>query len=181
MRTNPVAALSLAVLAGIAGCPSPASSDEGVRGNPQTCSALIVTTDESENSKPVNRKAFRASRILDIRVRTVMPAGVVFGADDVVTFRFTTPKGNLYQTIEVPVASSVKQGERQRYRPGYPFPLEVQQPKSVTLNGLSAQSIEARLPVGGTAIMDSGLYGTWTVEGFVGNGRPCSATFTLQP
>lgn len=181
MRTNTAAALALAVLAGVAICPSAAFSAETGKPNPKSCSALIVSADGSEDLTTAKKKVFRATRILDVRARAVVPASMEFESDDFVAFRFTTPKGNLYQTIEVPVRSSAKSAEKERKRPGYPFPLEVQLAKSLTLNGLPAKSIEARLPVGGTAIMESGLYGVWRVEALVGNARPCSATFELQP
>lgn len=181
MRTNAAAAFALASLTAIAVCPSRAICADIGKAGPKACSALIVTADKSEDTATAKKKAFRATRILDVRVRAVIPSSVVFEAADVVTFRFTTPKGNLYQTIDVPVRSSTKKGEAERRVPGYPFPLAVQQPKSTKVDGTPAQTVETRLPVGGTVIMESGLYGDWIVQAFVGGARPCSATFALQP
>ena len=181
MRTNAAAAFALATLAAIAVCPSRATCTDLGKAGPKACSALIVTADKSEDTATTRKATFRASRILDVRVRAVISSSVMFEAVDVVTFRFTTPKGNLYQTIDVPVRSSAKKGEAVRRVPGYPFPLAVQQPQSTKVDGTPAQTVEARLPVGGTMIMESGLYGEWGVQAFVGGARPCSAAFVLQP
>jgi len=182
MRTNAATAFALATLASIAVCPARATCADIGKAGPKACSALIVTADKSEDTAwTKKKKTFRATKILDVRVRAVIPSTVEFEAADVVTFRFTTPKGNLYQTIDVPVRSSTKKGEAERRVPGYPFPLAVQQPKSTKVDGTPAQTVEARLPVGGTVIMESGLYGDWIVQAFVGGARPCSATFVLQP
>lgn len=181
MRTNTAAAFALATLAAIAVCPSRATCTDLGKAGPKACSALIVTADKSEDAAMTRRKTFRASRILDVRVRAVIPTNVVFEAVDVVTFRFTTPKGSLYQTIDVPVRSSRGKGETERRMPGYPFPLATQKAENERVNGAPAQTVEARLPVGGTVIMESGLYGEWGVQALVSGSRPCSATFVLQP
>ncbi len=181
MRTKSGAVLALAALAAVAFRSSPALSADAAAGGPKSCSALLLSADGADATADSRGKVFRATRILDVRVRAVIPASVEFERDEVVVFRFTTPKGNLYQAIEVPVASSKNGAEKERKRPGYPFPLEVQQPKSVTHDRRPAKSVETRLPVGGTAIMESGLYGAWRVEALVGGARPCSATFELKP
>ena len=161
--------------------PSQALSADRGKASENSCSALIVSADRSEDLATTKTKVFRATRILDVRVRAVTPANVEFESDDVVVFRFTTPRGGLYREVEVPVRPSRAGAEKERRRPGYPFPLEVQEPQSFKLNGQPAKSVEARLPVGGTAIMESGLYGVWRVEALVGDARPCSATFELKP
>ncbi len=181
MRTS-VPVLALAALATLTVLrPSQALSADGRKASEKSCSALIVTADEAEDTATTRKKVFRATRILDVRVRAVIPANVEFESNDVVVFRFTTPRGGRYREIEVPVRPSRTGAEKERRRPGYPFPLEVQEPQSLRLNGQPAKTVETRLPVGGTAIMESGLYGVWRVEAFVGDARSCSATFELKP
>lgn len=181
MRSMARAALSLAVLAGLALYPELVLSADSETAGDRSCSALLLSADRANGPGISKETVFRATRILDVRVRAVIPANVELDSDDIVVFRFRTPNGSLYQAIEVPVSSSTKGAEKERSRPGYPFPLEVQQPKDLTLNGQPRKSVETRLPVGGTAIMESGLYGVWRVEAVVGDGRPCSGTFELQP
>jgi hypothetical protein len=158
-----------------------ATAAAGENGNPKSCSAMIVSADETKDNSARRGKSFRATAIMDVKVRAVIPASVTVGDDEIVRFRFTTPLGHHYQTIEVPVASSKKPGERERRRSGYPFPLKAQQPKPLDVDGKQAQAVESRLLVAGTAIMENGLYGLWTVEGLVGDARPCEATFRLEP
>lgn len=181
MRHSPATVFVLAALARVAFNPSSALAADAPKGGPKSCSALIVSSDDIDDTKAGGQKLFRAARILDVKVRAVIPASVDFGVGDLVTFRFLTPNGSLYQSIDVPVASSSRGAEKERRLHGYPFPLPVQRPKDLKVNGSPAQTVETRLPVGGTAIMEAGLYGTWTVQGAVGASRPCSATFEIQP
>jgi hypothetical protein len=73
----------------------------------------------------------------------------------VLRLRVYTPRGFLYQVFELP------------------------------LDGANAKRVfEARLPVAGTSIMASGLYGRWKVVPYLDNqARPCGGArrFTLRP
>ena len=81
-------------------------------------------------------------------------------------FKIYTPKGNLYQsmTLQFDADAPIPEGARRRSR--------------------RFQDVNAVLPVAGTSIVTSSMYGTWTVEAFLdGDERRCSRPrrFLIQP
>jgi hypothetical protein len=103
---------------------------------------------------PKARGRFSATTVLDLEFRTSVKRKVA--AAHRLRFRVFTPKGHLYQELIVPFAG----------------------------DGSARTPIRARLPVGGTSISTSSLYGRWKVvphlDGFT---KPCAATtqFTIAP
>ena len=114
-----------------------------VNGGRRTCGIVSVTSPD----RPRVRGSFSATKTLDLQFRMLLT-----NKDDdghVVTFRVTTPKGRLYQEIQVPHRDAA---------------------------GKRVSAILGRLPLTGTPISTSSLYGRWRVAPYVdGSLRPCAA------
>jgi len=101
------------------------------------------------------RNSFRATRILDLEFETLVSADV--GLERSLQLRLYTPHGFLYQVLET------------RLDPG---------------RGGKKRRVQSRLPVAGTSIMASGLYGRWRVIPHLDGGRePCGEAlgFVIKP
>ena len=82
-------------------------------------------------------------------------------------FKIYTPKGNLYQSMTRPFDADAPIPEGARRRRSRRF-----------------QEVSTVLPVAGTSIVTSSMYGTWKVEAFLdGNDRRCSRPrkFVIRP
>jgi hypothetical protein len=132
------------------------------------CTSILVGAPDAPAAttrRSRKKPAFSASQILDLELsvtlsRAARDAGTV-------DLKIYTPKGHLYQTITVPVASDeAKQNESSGRR---------QSKRSFAV---------ATLPVAGTTIVTSSLYGTWRVEAHLDGGTsPCGRAqqFTIEP
>ena len=105
---------------------------------------------------------------LDLRVRL---ASTVSG-EHLLRVEVNTPKGHLYQTLTVPFTTDRSPTKALRAVDGFPRPLAVQQTETVPEEGKAqgdkaSQSVVARLPVAGTSIVHSSLYGKWTAEAYL--------------
>src|SRR5262245_26769223 len=115
----------------------------------KVCGGIAVTSPD----KPKVRDRFSASKTLDLSFRMRLR-----NLDDdrhLVSFRVYTPKGHLYQELQVVHAAE----------PNVRF-----------------SNVTARIPVGGTAISTSSLYGRWkVVPHFDGGAKACAAgaAFTI--
>ena len=98
-----------------------------------------------------------------------------------------TPKGFLYQEIDVPIGRSSGEGkeEKSRLLPGYQNSLPVVHPVPDPRPGSGRRGVLLSLPpllVGGTSIQQGGLYGTWKAEFRASDGSsPCSVSFRITP
>ena len=116
--------------------------------------AVCAVVDIGSDQTPHLRHRFRATRILDLEFETL-----VFGRtrrERSLQLRLYTPQGFLYQVLETTLDP-----ERRRKR-----------------------RFESRLPVAGTSIMASGLYGRWKVVPHLdGRHEPCgqARSFVIQP
>ncbi len=119
-------------------------------------------------------KGFSARRVHDINLHVTLapgaaPAGLVL--------KLFTPNGHLYQQLEVPIAAA-ESGETERALPGYRFPVKVARAR----RGEGAASVvdAPPLPVAGSDIVASGLYGRWRAEAWVKDAAAaCSAEFNI--
>jgi hypothetical protein len=111
-----------------------------------------------------------------------------------------TPGGFLYQVITLPFVGAAPVRERPgwttnraaasateplppRVVPGFPRPLEVQRLLPVSGGTRGEYELHARLPVAGTSITLSSLYGTWSVQPYLdGRTEPCgpATKFTIR-
>jgi hypothetical protein len=166
-----------ASLLGFAGALTPDLFAEA-KPDTRSCSAIVVTADDQTPAK--GGPSFSAGEILDVKVRIVFPASVRSQPGDILSVEVRTPNGYLYQTIETPV-SDAGSSEKERRVDGYPFPLKVQALAVGTGTDKGARILEVRLPVGGTSITESGLYGAWSVRAWLGAAPACDGRFTLRP
>jgi len=115
---------------------------------------LRVRSPEQGEGKP--RLVFSASEILDLEFEALL-SGSRNTAHHQVQFKIYTPAGHLYQvlTSDLSPAPSTRARSPRREQ--------------------SHRQVSARLPVAGTSIVTSSLYGKWTVVAHLdGEGKPAS-------
>ena len=127
----------------------------------QGCFSIRVQEPDAPRKSPRRSKempSFSASTILDLefQVRLHRSARV-----DRVQVKFFTPEGDLYQVQSVPVPPEERRDE--------------EKPRA------SDPTVSVTLPVAGTTIVSSALYGKWKVEAHVdGALRPCGQALELS-
>jgi hypothetical protein len=175
--------------------PTPVPSP-GTRGN-AVCAGIRVS---APNLATQPRDLTYSSRqVLDLQFQARLRQNLK--GDHLMQFKVLTPGGFLYQVITVPfvgavAAPGVSSGATParsdaasralappppRVVPGYPRPLEVQ--PLARAPGDALYSVRAALPVAGTSITLSSLYGRWTVQAYVdGQPEPCgpATRFTIR-
>lgn len=112
------------------------SGVEGTKAKPVPPMICEVRSVHSPDSPKVAGRRFSAAKILDLEFRAVVKRWVE-GSHNL-RFRVFTPQGHLYQELSVPFE----------------------------LDRKASRAVKARLPVGGTSISTSSLYGKWRVEPF---------------
>lgn len=131
------------------------------------CLAVAVSSPEA----PKKRGPFSATQILDLQFGALLRTRL--RGEHVMNLKVYTPKGHLYQQIDVPFrggatavgagATAEASGQRMRRVEGYPQPLPEQELVLVKTSVGRGYQVQARLPVAGTSIMTSSLYGKWKV------------------
>jgi len=146
---------------------------------PNGCSAIAVTAPGLEKQPREGRFSTRNILDLDFETRLERPA---YG-DHVLHFRVFTPSGFLYQELSAPFTwprpGSGRKGAQNDAVPvsashtrGLPVQLLGE---SGARGGHRRDTLRARLPVAGTSITMSTLYGRWSVQAFLDDrARPCS-------
>jgi hypothetical protein len=174
----------LLVATGIAGAASAHERPEPPRG----CSAIEVTAPGLH--KQPRDLVFSTRKILDLEFEARLDQPVY--GQHLMHFRVTTPSGFLYQDLQVPFdwpkpGHGRKGGSHEEddvrpaanAAPGVP----VQQLGAPDRRGRRRDTLLARLPVAGTSITMSTLYGRWSIQAFLdGHNRPCSPLqrFTIR-
>ena len=123
----------------------------------------------------------RASQTLDLAARVELPAELT--GSHLLELRYLLPGGALYQSIAFPIAPQTLAAAALAAVPGYPFPVPVHRPSSAA-KSTGSWTVEQGLPVAGTPILDSSLYGTWGLAAYLDQSEtPCTAplAFDLQP
>jgi len=127
-------------------------------------SETLVTVRVSSPEQPEGRRrsVFSASEILDLEFHAQLARRL--DGDRQIEFRVYTPRGHLYQTLTPAVTTSGddRQGSRR---------------------GRGRLQASVRLPVAGTSIVTSSLYGQWTVVAHLdGSADPVSRprSFTIK-
>jgi hypothetical protein len=155
-------------------------------------------------TQPVDLK-FSSRQVLDLEFRARLRQDL--DGEHLLQLKVLTPNGFLYQVITVPFVSSAPTASRQmrqakasageaqtvadaaspppRYVPGFPRPLRVQRLRPVAgdATARTQYELDARLPVAGTSITLSSLYGRWTVQAYLdGQLEPCgpAVRFTIE-
>ena len=162
----------LLVVTGIAG----GASTKDAERPPSGCSPIEVTAPGLR--KQPREARFSTREILDLDFETRLERKVQDGKH-VLHFKVLTPSGFLYQDLAMPFTW----GRPRRRDPaalapaaavssGVPIQALGNSPDG---RGPARQSLRARLPVAGTSITMSTLYGRWTVQAFLDDHtRPCS-------
>jgi len=145
-----------------------------------------VTVAVSSPQAPKGRGAFSATQILDLQFNALLRSRIP--GEHVLNLRVYTPKGHLYQQLDVPFRGqqtlptgaaddrgTTAAEPRMRRVDGYPQPLPEQELSVTRVAGVRGYGVHARLPVAGTSIMTSSLYGKWKVVPHLdGSLRPCA-------
>lgn len=142
---------------------------------------------------------FSSREVLDLRLEAGLKRSLV--GDHVLRLKVFTPGGFLYQVLTVPFAGATPPPRRKgsrlqdghhdsdepptRFVPGYPRPLPVRRLRPVGRDpwNPSHYGVEALLPVAGTSITLSSLYGRWTVQPYLDDEpEPCGPAqrFTIR-
>ena len=164
----------IAMLLAVTGIASAASAE--AQQAPSGCSAIEVTAPGLR--KQPRELRFSTREILDLDFETRLERKVQDG-EHVLHFKVLTPSGFLYQDLAMPFTWG-RPGRRDRgalvpaaaVSDGVPIQALGSSPDG---RGPARQSLRARLPVAGTSITMSTLYGRWTVQAFLDDHtRPCS-------
>ena len=117
-------------------------------------------------------KGFSATKVIDLTITASLDSAV--GGDHVLSFDVFAPDGSLYRTFDVPF-STTRQSPQLQGVEGCPRPL----PEAVATSAAAApgqRSVSVALPVAGTDIVSSSLYGSWRARARLdGAPTPCSS------
>ena len=91
------------------------------------------------------------------------------GDEHTVRVEIETPKGHLFQTLTIPFTSEPSQVGARRAVDGFPRPVEVQlaRPSRPAIPAGATSVVVGRLPVAGTPIVHSSLYGRWRARAYL--------------
>ena len=138
-----------------------ASTGDGLaqrkRGNKNNgCHSIRVSSPEApiknnRRRRHRRRPSFSAAEILDIEFQVLLPRKPT--GDHVLQLKLYTPKGHLYQTLSVPFSAEEGSDEQATTR----------SPR----RRRRGHKVGTTLPVAGTTIVTSSLYGTWKVEAYL--------------
>ncbi len=143
--------------------PSTESLDASTVARRSRCYRVAVSSPEAARTRR-RKPRFSAAEIMDIQLKTLVSRKLT--GQHSLEFKIYTPKGNLYQsmTLQFDADAPIPEGARRRAR--------------------RFQEVSAVLPVAGTSIVTSSMYGTWKVEAFLdGANRSCSRPrkFVINP
>lgn len=180
-----IGAVFVLAQAGAGAPPTRPDSRPPLESSANSCLAVAVSSPEA----PKKRGTFSATKILDLQFGALLHKRV--SGEHVMNLKFYTPKGHLYQQIDVPFTGGVKAvgvrgaeastGPRMRCVDGYPQPLPEQSLVAVKTSAGRGYQVTARLPVAGTSIMTSSLYGKWKVVPHLdGSSKACGKASTFS-
>jgi hypothetical protein len=142
----------------------------------KSCFAIVVGSQEKAKGK--FDTLFSATQILDLDFTVLLNPGSAkqFLGTHYAEFRVYTPKGHLYQSISIPFSADPKLKGNEVAVPGYPRPIATRSTAEASFNNAKFLAISARMPVGGTSIVQNSLYGEWRLEALLDDdSAPCSA------
>ena len=124
---------------------------------------------------------FSARQIVDLQFEVLFADGSA--GEHLLQFKLITPRGHHYQTLTVPVTGETASPGTLRKVDGYPYPLAIQRMTSTSSLSGGETGVSLGLPVAGTAIVASSLYGQWTAEAFMDDETVAcaAASFELSP
>jgi hypothetical protein len=178
-------AMLLAVTAGATAAAAHDRHQDPNKPRPRGCSAIEVTAPGLQKQPRDGRFSPRTALDLEFETRLEQP---VYG-DHVMRFKVFTPSGFLYQDISVPFTwpkpGKPPKGHKDDAAVRTASPARAVQQLGVPARrgGRDRDTVTARLPVAGTSITMSTLYGRWTVQAYLDDKtRPCSPLrpFTIR-
>jgi hypothetical protein len=129
------------------------------------CTSIRVTSPDAPQPSNRSKKrvpTFSASSILDLKIEATLSPAVK--EQHQLEFKVYTPKGHLYQSLPATMSAPASNGDRREGQ---------------------KRTASAMLPVAGTTIVASSLYGQWKVEAFLNGGRDVACappfTFAIEP
>lgn len=146
------------------------------------CSRLLVAKSEAPAAWVTSVSAVDT---LDLDLVVVLPWKLAkdWRNEHTMEIDVLNPLGNLYQTIEFPFVVEKRGRRSSLFSPGQKEPVEAE---FLTLSGQGQDKylgVKARLPVAGSSIMQSSMYGTWSVvtrvDGGVVSCEGARSTFQL--
>lgn len=168
-------ALGLLILAQALPATNEGSSGEAAESRPDSspCSAVQVTSPQIQEP---HLRWFSATQILDLQFRTTLNPSLK--GQHVLELKVYTPRGHLYQVLTVPFTAPIQRFPapmpRERIVDGNASVLNDRAAKVVIDEPDPQPSLATTLPVGGTSIVTSSLYGRWTVTPHLdGSLKPC--------
>jgi hypothetical protein len=177
----------LLIVMGVAGVTS--AHDNGREARPSGCSDVLITAPGLRRQP--RDLTFSTRQILDLEFRTRLERP--YYGEHVLHFDVFTPSGFLYQKLSIhfnwPKPKPRRWGWHDR-DDDRTVPASASVPTGLpvlllgdTHRGRPTDTVETRLPVAGTSITMSTLYGRWTVQAFMDDAtRPCSSkrSFTIR-
>lgn len=107
-------------------------------------------------------RVFSVTEILDLRFFVGFDEALQ--GDHVLQLVIRTPNGHVYQKLEAPVSSDFKKAGAMKKLQGYPKPVPIRVTGRQELAGKAVYVTSLELPVGGTSIESSSIFGQWSVE-----------------
>ena len=169
IRTGVISGLLAAVPLTVAAQPGGIETDSA-------CAVVVPFTEERGGWANTHDNRFFASEMLDLYFDVGLSQ--LLDGVHVVELELYTPNGYLYQVLAQPVTWEREQEGLRVHVPGYPDPVEVQVLNRRTQAGQVRWIVRFRLPVAGTSIITSSLYGMWEARPQLdGNPISCGRTF----
>ena len=145
------------------------------------CSMLLVSSPQKTNGSYAS--TFSATSVIDLDFSLLFTTSLsrkLPGAH-VARIDVFTPKGNLYERMSVPFASS-KSLNKARVE-GYRDLRDIVQLSSTSYKSKGYLRLKSTLPIAGTPVITSSLYGNWSAVAYIDkDSAPCAATaqFTVS-
>lgn len=167
MSTRPWLIASIAVA--VAGFASVAAAA------PPQCPTILVRSPQERPGYSMGVARVSTTQAIDIEFNVLLLH--LDGQEHLLQLRLLLPSGDLYQTIDVPIAGTAGPplGEPSAARlKGYPHAVPKARPEWFQVGVVPFQLLRVPFPVAGTAIMHNALHGRWTVEAYLdGSDSPC--------
>lgn len=147
----------------------------------QSCSGIAFSSADKVAS------TFSAAGTIDIDVLVLFErseANHFLKAENDLEVHLFTPAGDRYQSLRIPFTSDAGKKGKERKVKHYPYAIETQMLREIEIGKKKYAAAVVRLPVAGTSIMTSSLYGTWSASAHLDDdSEPCAApaTFTVTP
>jgi hypothetical protein len=149
-----IALVTLACLSAV-----PGWTQERLR--PGFCAQVIPRGVDSSGTLSVKGREFSVTKFEDLRLDIVFFSNVA--GDHLLEVELRSPNGHAYQTLSIPITTDTSQRGTERDVPRYPMPVEVEVLHQVATPVGRRLVATVTVPLAGTSIQTSSLYGPWQV------------------